>query len=594
MRAGHDQPFGFAAWLLTLAVLILLWTAALAASANAETYIYERPDNVEGNLYVQEDGAELRLVPIYVDSPSLAPDGRRIVYKSNGENSDIMMTDVDGHGPHEILPWAAANQLYSNYSWAPDGSELIVSDGDILALRPSSDSWEWEMETIVGWSGEQVEPVISPDGTKIAFFSYTKTSGEPLSKGAALFIANRNGSNVEQLTFGEHVGLGPTFSPDGKKIAFMGLDKDDSFSEIYSLKISNGAVTALTKNSVSDGRADWRSDDRIGYFRAPSSFRVMDSNGKKDELLKSFTGNEYIGPPDWPQIKGDLPTLGSGTKEEATELLLRYSPKLRYDTKDPFHPMSVEPVFKIYDHEFDEPEDSNRLIREGGEVIAYANPDLSNPNLTLDFLQPPSGTYPNKKLVDGDDRLSLAANDPFEADTAIEPFLENPEYRNRTYGRAKYDGGRWWLQYWLFSYYQPPFLPLSKGEHEGDWEMIQIALNEFGQPELATYAQHGGGESCEWDELETSIGFYGNLAPDVYVSQFAHASYSDIDALPVEEETDAEIPIPVQVEEMKDTADWVEWPGVWGDSNGSPNAPSTQGNVWDQPDDFYEEGDSCG
>lgn len=83
----------------------------------------------------------------------------------------------------------------------------------------------------------------------------------------------------------------------------------------------------------------------------------------------------------------------------------------------------------------------------------------------------------------------------------------------------------------------------------------------------------------------------GNLAPDAFSSYGAHASYSDIDALPVEEHTDAEEPIPVQVEEMKDAADWVSGPASGGDSG--PNPPSTQGDVWDQPDDFYEEGGSC-
>jgi hypothetical protein len=569
----------FVAWLLVV------------SSASAEHYVYERDGSAEGNLYVGEDGQSPRLVPLGVLFPSLAPDGRRIVYFATGEHPDIMMTDINGHGPHKILPWPEDN-IYAEYEWAPDGSELIVSNGNILSLHPSVTGWEWEVETIVGWTGEQVEPTISPDGSKIAFFSYTKTNGESLgAAGPALFIANRNGSNVEQLTFGEHIGLEPTFSPDGSKIAFMGFDANDSFSEIYSLNVSTKAVTALTNNSVNDSCPDWRADDRIGYCR--SGYRVMDANGENDESLQTFSGSTFWSGASWPQIPGDLPNLGPETKEEATELLLRDAPKLRYDSEDPFHPMSVNFLFEHYD-ENDEPEESNRLIRENNDIIAYANPDLSEPHLTLGFLRPPSGTYPNGKLVDGGDRLSEASNNAEEAFFDVAFALASPEYNNRAYGRAKYDGGRWWLQYWLWSYYQPDFLPFGNGAHEGDWEMIQIGLNESGQPELATYAQHGGGESCSWDDLGTSIGFYGNLAPDVFVSYGAHASYSDIGALPGEEHTDAESPIAVRVEEMKDTADWVEWPGVWGDSADSPGAPSTQGNKWSQPADFYEEGGSCG
>ncbi len=557
-----------------------------ASSASAEHYVYARGGSTEGNLYVGEDGQSPRLVPLFVDSPSLAPDGRRIVYFGNGEHPSIMMTDINGHGPHEILPWPADN-IYVGYEWAPDGSELIVSNGDILSLHPSVDGWEWETETIVGWSGEQVEPTISPDGSKIAFFSYTKTNGESLGAAApALFIANRNGSNVEQLTFGAHIGLDPTFSPDGSKIAFMGFDSNDKFSEIYSLNVSTKAVTALTNNSVDDTCPDWRADNRIGYCR--SGYRVMDANGEHDEALQTFSGSTFWSGASWPQIPGDLPNLGPETKEEATELLRRYAPKAYYDSLEFFPTMSAQPITEIYTPES---EDSNRLIREESAVIAYANPALGEPNLSWSFLRPPGGTYPNGKLVDGGDRLSEYTSDEFGAEEAIHEDEENPEYKERVYGRAKYDGGRWWLQYWLWSYYQG-FLA-GFGDHEGDWEMIQIGLNESGLPELATYAQHSSGESCSWSDLESSIGYYGNLAPDVFVSWGVHASYTDPGALPFSEFTDAEVPVPARVEEMKDASDWVEWPGVWGDSETSPDAPSTQGSKWGQPDDFYEEAGSC-
>jgi hypothetical protein len=558
-----------------------------APSASAEHYVYERDGSAEGNLYVGEDGQSPRLVPLGVRSPSLAPDGRRIVYFGTGEHPSIMMTDINGHGPHEILPWPEDN-IYSEYEWAPDGSELIVSNGDILSLHPSVNGWEWEVETIVGWTGEQVEPTISPDGSKIAFFSYTKTNGESLgAAGPALFIANRNGSSVEQLTFGAHIGLDPTFSPDGSKIAFMGFDGNDSFSEIYSLNVSTKAVTALTNNSVNDSCPDWRPDGRIGFCR--SGYHVMDANGENDEALQTFSGSTFWSGASWPQIQGDLPNLGPETKEEATELLRRYAPKLRYDSEESFPAMSPQPITEIYSE--GGAEESNRLIREEGGVIAYANPALSEPNLSWGFLRPPGGTYPNGKLVDGGDRLSERTSDEKGALSDILIFEADSEYRERAYGRAKYDGGRWWLQYWLWSYYQP-FLE-GFGDHEGDWEMIQIGLNESGLPELATYAQHSSGESCSWDDLDTSIGFYGNLAPDVYVTWGVHASYTDPGAPPGTEFTDGEWPIPARVEVMKDASDWVEWPGVWGDSASSPNAPSTQGNKWSQPDAFYEEAGSC-
>ena len=42
-------------------------------------------------------------------------------------------------------------------------------------------------------------------------------------------------------------------------------------------------------------------------------------------------------------------------------------------------------------------------------------------------------------------------------------------YGDRVYGRALTSGGKTWLQYWLFSYYNPQNV-LGFGVHEGDWE----------------------------------------------------------------------------------------------------------------------------
>ncbi|HEY2335405.1 MAG TPA: hypothetical protein VGH58_10410, partial [Solirubrobacterales bacterium] len=318
----------------------------------------------------------------------------------------------------------------------------------------------------------------------------------------------------------------------------------------------------------------------------------MDANGENKESIKTFGGEETWYQVSWPQIQGDLPSLGPETKEAATKLLLRYAPKMRYDSVESFYAMNWHPITEIYFNK--SKKESNRLIRseaEGSTVIAYANPALSSPNLDWEFLKPSGGEYPNGKLVNGGDRLSERTSGEEGALGDIDEYEVNPIYKDRTYGRVKYDGGRWWLQYWLWYYYQP-FLE-GFGDHEGDWEMVQIGLNEDGLPELATYAEHSSGESCTFAKLPTSIGYYGNLAPDVFVSYGVHASYTNTEHLGFGEVTDGAVPINPRVENMYDTEHWVQWPGTWGDSETSPGAPATQGNKWSAPGKFYEEGGEC-
>jgi Tol biopolymer transport system component len=223
-----------------------------AASASAEPYVYQggEEEASPGNLFVG-DGEEFQELPIYGGTPSLAPDGKRIVfYDEEFEHEGLAITDLEGHGPHLIFPPTV--ELYANYEWAPDGSEVlassssIASSGTIVSLHPSSTSTEWEVTTILPWKGEAFEPTVSPNGSKIAFTSFHDATGKALGN-PAIFIANRNGTGVEQLTSPPaYAALNPSFSPDSSKIVFDGESEGAKHIDIFSITIETKAVTNLT------------------------------------------------------------------------------------------------------------------------------------------------------------------------------------------------------------------------------------------------------------------------------------------------------------------------------------------------------------
>lgn len=74
------------------------------------------------------------------------------------------------------------------------------------------------------------------------------------------------------------------------------------------------------------------------------------------------------------------------------------------------------------------------------------------------------------------------------------------------------------IQYWFCYYYndaagaadQQPF------DHEGEWEMVQVILDENLNPEGTVYSQHYGGTEREWAGVDH---------PMVYVAKGTHASY---------------------------------------------------------------------
>ena len=72
------------------------------------------------------------------------------------------------------------------------------------------------------------------------------------------------------------------------------------------------------------------------------------------------------------------------------------------------------------------------------------------------------------------------------------------------------------IQYWLFYYYNDWF-----NKHEGDWEMIEVILDNQAEPEWLVLSQHHGGTRRTWDTVQIE----DKTHPVVYVALGSHANY---------------------------------------------------------------------
>jgi hypothetical protein len=255
-------------------------------------------------------------------------------------------------------------------------------------------------------------------------------------------------------------------------------------------------------------------------------------------------------------------------------LLERHKPLLRFDRQYDYQLASVLGVVENM---------GNLLRSSGGEVIAGVGGD---PALTLDLLT----AYPDGREPGPDDCFCQAPDVLGDA----RRMESNPRYAGPLYGRVvRGDGGRDWLQYWLWLYYNPKNL-FGFGKHEGDWEMIQVGLGADGTPEVLAYTQHDSGEArkasdVEWVERE------GGRHPVAYVAPLSHASYFEAGTHPYPIGIDHPYGDgPEAWPQVARFGDWVHWPGRWGNServiagrvgNGPPS-PSRQSSKWKSPAAF--------
>ncbi|MGI8909602.1 MAG: TolB family protein [Rubrobacteraceae bacterium] len=90
-----------------------------------------------------------------------------------------------------------------------------------------------------------------------------------------IFTMNPDGAALKQLTFNTADELDPTYSPDGKRIAYTGFDGDH---EIFTIPASGGAPTNVTNNATEDLDPSYSPDG--------SAIAYEDFDGADDEIVK--------------------------------------------------------------------------------------------------------------------------------------------------------------------------------------------------------------------------------------------------------------------------------------------------------------------
>jgi hypothetical protein len=163
--------------------------------------------------------------------------------------------------------------------------------------------------------------------------------------------------------------------------------------------------------------------------------------------------------------------------------------------------------------------------------------------------------------------------------------------------------GKLWLQYWLFYYYNS-FQRFGVGNHEGDWEMVQVGMDGNQNPDSVTFAAHDSAYGCGWSQVDH--GGPSGDQPIAYVAARSHAAYphsgstETIPFLTTDDHRGDGVYKVLPAESMRTTDRWTGWKGRWGASRSdafpnfpSPPNPSQQGEKWSAPSAFHSNARDC-
>jgi Tol biopolymer transport system component/imidazolonepropionase-like amidohydrolase len=241
-------------------------------------------------VYDRDAGTATRVTSRYGSAfrPAVSPDGTLLVYASRYDADTGVRVREIASGEERWLAYpvqrddqesTAVMDVLPGYSFTPDGSSLVMSYGGRIWRVPMDGAapteipftvdaevaigpevrFEYPIEDTPTFIVKQIRDAKpSPDGTRLVFTSLDR-----------LYVTDLPGGTPRRLTSDEVGEYHPTWSPDGRQVAYVTWDDDAGEGQIRRVSAAGGSATTITRDPAYFQQVAWSPDgQRIAAVRA--------------------------------------------------------------------------------------------------------------------------------------------------------------------------------------------------------------------------------------------------------------------------------------------------------------------------------------
>jgi serine/threonine protein kinase/Tol biopolymer transport system component len=219
-----------------------LWTPdgkyfVFQATRSGGTHIWAIQE--KGTLFrkASREPVQLTSGPTSFYSPALSLDGKKLFAIGEQQRSELVRFDVKSG---QFVPYLSGVSAVG-VSFSKDGQWVAY------VAQPEGTLWRSKLDgseklQLVSGSMQVSLPAWSPDGRRIAF------TGMEVGKPLRLYLISADGGSTEKLPTGEHNAFATNWSPDGNSITFEDEyygEHDEDLTSIRSLDLKTGRIVTL-------------------------------------------------------------------------------------------------------------------------------------------------------------------------------------------------------------------------------------------------------------------------------------------------------------------------------------------------------------